>query len=181
VVNTYGFPFCEATAVNGKGVFETLRTIAKLVIEELNRKYSRPVPPPSAALAASAARVQPPQPASPVTPPMGPARGVPPQPSATIPATPHFNPAPAMPAAVARGSASAREVQTEVAVLEHEVNLDKKDFPAAPAVARKPLPVAQPAAEAAQSEEVDMTPAAAQPDPELDDFEQAILDQKKKS
>lgn len=53
-LNKYNFPWTEAVANKGKGVFETLKLIGKYVIDALNKKYSRqqrpsgprtPVPP----------------------------------------------------------------------------------------------------------------------------------------
>jgi len=42
LTNKQNRPWTEACAVKGKGVFETLKLIGKTVIDELNRKYSRP-------------------------------------------------------------------------------------------------------------------------------------------
>ncbi len=44
-VNQYHYAYTEAIASKGKGVFETLKVIGKIVIDELNRKYSRPTAP----------------------------------------------------------------------------------------------------------------------------------------
>jgi signal recognition particle receptor subunit beta len=41
-VNKFGYPWSEAVASQGKGVFESLKIIGKIVIDTLNRKYSRP-------------------------------------------------------------------------------------------------------------------------------------------
>ncbi|MBD3421661.1 MAG: hypothetical protein GF398_16210 [Chitinivibrionales bacterium] len=41
-LNKYSFQTTEAVAIKGKGVFETLKVIGKIVIDELNKKYSRP-------------------------------------------------------------------------------------------------------------------------------------------
>jgi mutual gliding-motility protein MglA len=50
LVNKYGLPWNESIAVQGKGVFESLKMMGKLVIDNLNKKYSRsssPAAPPS--------------------------------------------------------------------------------------------------------------------------------------
>jgi signal recognition particle receptor subunit beta len=52
-VNKFGYQWNEAVASQGKGVFESLKIIGKIVIDTLNRKYSRPsygagTPPPAA-------------------------------------------------------------------------------------------------------------------------------------
>jgi signal recognition particle receptor subunit beta len=41
-VNKFGYQWNEAVASQGKGVFESLKIIGKIVIDTLNRKYSRP-------------------------------------------------------------------------------------------------------------------------------------------
>jgi hypothetical protein len=41
-INKFGYPWNEAVANQGKGVFESLKIIGKIVIDSLNRKYSRP-------------------------------------------------------------------------------------------------------------------------------------------
>lgn len=41
IINKYNVPWSEASAIKGKGVFESLKLIGKIVIDELNRKYSR--------------------------------------------------------------------------------------------------------------------------------------------
>jgi signal recognition particle receptor subunit beta len=41
-LNKFGYPWNEAVANQGKGVFESLKIIGKIVIDSLNRKYSRP-------------------------------------------------------------------------------------------------------------------------------------------
>jgi hypothetical protein len=41
-INKYGLPWNESIAVQGKGIFESLKIIGKLVIDNLNKKYSRP-------------------------------------------------------------------------------------------------------------------------------------------
>jgi len=41
-LNKFGYPVSEAVASQGKGVFEALKVIGKIVIDTLNRKYSRP-------------------------------------------------------------------------------------------------------------------------------------------
>ena len=41
-LNRFGYPWNEAVANQGKGVFESLKIIGKIVIDSLNRKYSRP-------------------------------------------------------------------------------------------------------------------------------------------
>ncbi len=43
-LNKFGYPWNEAVANQGKGVFESLKIIGKIVIDTLNRKYSRPTP-----------------------------------------------------------------------------------------------------------------------------------------
>ncbi len=40
-MNRYNLPWSEASAIKGKGVFESLKLIGKTVIDELNKKYSR--------------------------------------------------------------------------------------------------------------------------------------------
>ncbi len=42
ILNKYNVPSTEAVAFKGQGVFESLKLIGKHVIDELNRKYSRP-------------------------------------------------------------------------------------------------------------------------------------------
>lgn len=41
-INKFGYQWNEAVANQGKGVFESLKIIGKIVIDTLNRKYSRP-------------------------------------------------------------------------------------------------------------------------------------------
>ena len=41
LMNKYGLPWNEAIAVQGKGIFESLKMMGKLVIDNLNKKYSR--------------------------------------------------------------------------------------------------------------------------------------------
>jgi hypothetical protein len=47
LINKQNRPWSEACAVKGKGIFETLKMIGKTVIDELNKKYSRPSGPAS--------------------------------------------------------------------------------------------------------------------------------------
>ena len=53
LINKYGLLWNEAIAIQGKGIFESLKMIGKLVIDNLNKKYSRssaptsPPPPPA--------------------------------------------------------------------------------------------------------------------------------------
>jgi hypothetical protein len=42
MINKFGYPWNEAVANQGKGVFESLKIIGKIVIDNLNKKYSRP-------------------------------------------------------------------------------------------------------------------------------------------
>jgi small GTP-binding protein len=42
LVNKYGLPASESIALQGKGVFESLKMMGKMVIDNLNKKYSRP-------------------------------------------------------------------------------------------------------------------------------------------
>lgn len=48
LINKYGLPWNEGIAVQGKGIFESLKLIGKMVIDNLNKKYSRPSSPPTA-------------------------------------------------------------------------------------------------------------------------------------
>jgi len=48
-LNKFGYPWNEAVANQGKGVFESLKIIGKIVIDSLNKKYSRPSFGPAAA------------------------------------------------------------------------------------------------------------------------------------
>ena len=41
IVNKYNLPWTEAVANKGKGVFDSLKLIGKIVIDHLNKKYSR--------------------------------------------------------------------------------------------------------------------------------------------
>lgn len=41
-LNKYNFKWIESTAIKGDGVFETLKLIGKLVIDQLNKKYASP-------------------------------------------------------------------------------------------------------------------------------------------
>jgi signal recognition particle receptor subunit beta len=41
-INKFGYQWNEAVASQGKGVFESLKIIGKIVIDTLNKKYSRP-------------------------------------------------------------------------------------------------------------------------------------------
>lgn len=41
-LNPYGFPYIEASAVKGAGVFETLQEISKLTLKDLRRKIAKP-------------------------------------------------------------------------------------------------------------------------------------------
>jgi signal recognition particle receptor subunit beta len=45
LINKYGLPWNESIAVQGKGIFESLKIIGKQVIDNLNKKYSRPSSP----------------------------------------------------------------------------------------------------------------------------------------
>ncbi len=47
-INKWGYPWNEAVANQGKGVFESLKIIGKIVIDSLNKKYSRPAYPQAA-------------------------------------------------------------------------------------------------------------------------------------
>ena len=49
LINKYGLHWNECIAVQGKGIFESLKIIGKLVIDNLNKKYSRPSSPPAPA------------------------------------------------------------------------------------------------------------------------------------
>jgi mutual gliding-motility protein MglA len=49
LVNKFGLPWSEAVAVQGKGIFESLKMMGKLVIDNLNKKYSRSSAPAPAA------------------------------------------------------------------------------------------------------------------------------------
>jgi hypothetical protein len=76
LTNKQNHPWTEACAVKGKGVFETLKLIGKTVIDELNRKYSRPgqgmpaaAPAPQTSFAPSQPRPYYPQPSSVYSPP----------------------------------------------------------------------------------------------------------------
>jgi signal recognition particle receptor subunit beta len=42
MINKFAYPWNEAVANQGKGVFESLKIIGKIVIDNLNKKYSRP-------------------------------------------------------------------------------------------------------------------------------------------
>ena len=57
-LNKYNYPWTEACAVKGNGVFETLKVIGKCVIDQLNKKYAAPSK-------KSAQKPQAPQPAQP--------------------------------------------------------------------------------------------------------------------
>jgi signal recognition particle receptor subunit beta len=84
-LNTYNLPWSEASAVKGKGVFESLKLIGKTVIDELNKKYSRQ-PQRSARPAPAAAPVQPrPAQAAPPPPPPPPPQQPPQQPRQPAP------------------------------------------------------------------------------------------------
>lgn len=83
-INRYHAPSNEAVAVKGQGVFESLKMIGKMVIDELNRKYSRrsstrsamtsraqqgpPTPPPSQAAPQQRPATPPPPPPPPPRP-----------------------------------------------------------------------------------------------------------------
>lgn len=41
-LNPYGFPYIEASAIKGSGVFETLQEISKLTLKDLRRKIVKP-------------------------------------------------------------------------------------------------------------------------------------------
>jgi mutual gliding-motility protein MglA len=41
LINRYGLPWNEAIALQGKGIFESLKMMGKMVIDNLNKKYSR--------------------------------------------------------------------------------------------------------------------------------------------
>jgi hypothetical protein len=92
-INKYQLPTTEAIANRGKGVFESLKLIGKVVIDELNRKYSRPTrrtaspPRPGAAPQRGAARP------SPAPRPQGPDFGPPPPPQPFQGPTPQQPPA----------------------------------------------------------------------------------------
>jgi len=63
-INKYNLPYGEGIAYKGVGVFDTLKQIGKIVIDYLNKKYSRSAPgrsaPPAAAPAAPAPHFTPP-------------------------------------------------------------------------------------------------------------------------
>jgi signal recognition particle receptor subunit beta len=42
LINKFGYPWSESIANQGKGVFESLKIMGKIVIDTLNKKYSRP-------------------------------------------------------------------------------------------------------------------------------------------
>jgi hypothetical protein len=61
-INKFGYPWNEAVANQGKGVFESLKIMGKIVIDSLNKKYSRPAygqPPVQPAAAPQAQRAVP--------------------------------------------------------------------------------------------------------------------------
>ncbi len=47
-MNPHNYPFCEAIAVTGAGVEDTLKAVTKLVFKSLSAKYGEAAPPPSA-------------------------------------------------------------------------------------------------------------------------------------
>ncbi len=78
-LNKYNLPWSEAVAVKGQGVFDTLKVIGKIVIDELNKKYSRPSSPLRSAGSAAQARPATPPPSRPAPPPPPRPRTAPPQ------------------------------------------------------------------------------------------------------
>ena len=103
-VNRHHWPSFEASAINGSGVFETLKGISKLTLMSLKKRLVKGAEPPSRAVASGL-----PRPAAPTAPPASPA----PSPSAfpanrpTAPAAPPDAaiPPPAAPAPAARPAA----------------------------------------------------------------------------
>jgi len=95
LVNKYNLPYGEGIAYKGVGVFDTLKQIGKIVIDYLNKKYSRSSPggrsTASMPVTPSAPQYQPPQAAPSYTPP-------PPQaPQYTPPPAPQYAPPPSAP------------------------------------------------------------------------------------
>jgi signal recognition particle receptor subunit beta len=75
-INKYNLPYGEGIAYKGVGVFDTLKQIGKIVIDHLNKKYSKPSrggdAPAAAAPAPAQATVQQPQAAPQYVPPAAP-------------------------------------------------------------------------------------------------------------
>jgi signal recognition particle receptor subunit beta len=99
--NKYNLPWSEAVANKGKGVFESLKLIGKIVLDYLNKKYSRhdtaaPAVPAAPAAMPQAAPMRAPAPA-PMAPPPGQLHSQPPRPQAQPQPSPFQRP-PATPA-----------------------------------------------------------------------------------
>jgi len=92
-INKYNLPYGEGIAYKGVGVFDTLKQIGKIVIDHLNKKYSRSAPGRSAAPSAPGG-YQPQYAAPPAAPQYAPP---PAAPSFSPPAAPSFSPPPAAP------------------------------------------------------------------------------------
>ncbi|MEY4672652.1 MAG: hypothetical protein RL148_436 [Planctomycetota bacterium] len=138
ILNKFGVPTFEAVAAEGRGVFPTLKTLAGMVLESIERMDSRKRPAAQAKPAAARAASSAPADAATATataPAPAPARATSPAPARATAPTPARAPAPAptTPRPVPRPAASA---------------------PAAPAVrpaAARPAPARQAAAPAASS------------------------------
>ncbi len=113
-LNPRKVPYFESVAITGEGVFPTLKKLANMVLDGLNKEYgvkqpprrvAAPVATPAAAPRPPAAAAPPPRPAAPAPPrpaaaaPPRPAAAAPPRPAAAAPPRPAQPRPPAAPAA----------------------------------------------------------------------------------
>ncbi len=123
-INPRGLTFCEAVALRGHGVEETLKAATTMVFRSLASKYGAPVEPGTDPIAAAGtpplvAKPQPrPQPAPPPAPPPATRAAPQPPPRSTVPVPPPRPAAPPPPPA--RPAAPPRPPADEVLVVEDE-------------------------------------------------------------
>jgi hypothetical protein len=146
-LNRNNWPTVEACAVNGDGVFQTLKLVSQQVIKRLNREHAPAERPRSAKLQSPAAPPPPPRPPSiapPPPPPPRPAAVAPPPPPPPPPApvrSSTFAPAAMRPIAPAQPAASpfASPAQAATAPTPEPVLTQSPPHPAAPVMS--PVPV----------------------------------------
>jgi signal recognition particle receptor subunit beta len=108
-LNRHNWPFFEASAVTGMGVFETLKGISRFTLMSLKKRLGRNEPAPRPAAAAGAAKPAIPPPAAPPVAP-SPNRPVAAPPPPTSGAYPQVPPAPAPTAASPQAQAPATQL-----------------------------------------------------------------------
>jgi len=172
-LNRYSWPFFEASAVTGQGVFETLKGISRFTLMSLKKRLGRsePATAPAARPAAGAAPAPKPAAALPPLPPVAipppaPVPAAAPAPSAVAPSRPAPPPpaaAPPRPAA-APAPPKAPPVAAKGRTMDVLSELEKLRREAA-APAQRPAPAAAPARPAPAPSAAPAAPAAAVPPP----------------